>query len=131
MKIAPTKADIALAATNGHCWYCGTVLEMPNNAGHGARCANWFVLDHVTPRSMGGSNSQDNLVACCWRCNSQKNNKSREQYRAYLLRESIGMPRFNETQLSWLLAHGFVMPPHEPIVFWAERPENQVTEVMQ
>jgi 5-methylcytosine-specific restriction endonuclease McrA len=39
------------------CAYCGEVADQ---------------VDHVEPRSAGGSNDMDNLVACCRRCNIAK-----------------------------------------------------------
>lgn len=114
----------ALAATGGRCWYCGIVLEVNVDYATGTKGANWFVLDHVTPRSVGGSNHPSNLVASCWKCNNVKNNKTLEQFRAYLVRLAIGMPYFNQEQLAWLAANGFVMPPHEPIIFWAEQQQE-------
>ncbi len=42
------------------CQYCGATAEN---------------LDHVVPRSRGGSHSWDNVVACCRRCNIKKGNR--------------------------------------------------------
>lgn len=36
-------------------------------------------LDHVTPRSMGGAGSMDNLVAACRKCNNGRGNKPIER----------------------------------------------------
>ena len=33
------------------------------------------VLDHVVPKSKGGSSRYDNLVTACWLCNSRKGSK--------------------------------------------------------
>lgn len=33
-------------------------------------------VDHVQPRSKGGADSWDNLVACCFRCNNNKGDKT-------------------------------------------------------
>lgn len=33
-------------------------------------------VDHVLPRSRGGSDTWDNLVACCIRCNNQKGDRT-------------------------------------------------------
>jgi 5-methylcytosine-specific restriction endonuclease McrA len=46
------------------CAYCG-------------RSAN--TVDHITPKSRGGDESPDNLVACCKRCNMLKGNKTPEE----------------------------------------------------
>ena len=34
-----------------------------------------WCIDHVHPLSRGGSNDPDNLVVCCWSCNSSKKDK--------------------------------------------------------
>lgn len=36
-------------------------------------------VDHVLPRSRGGRDSWDNLVACCVRCNGLKGNRTPEE----------------------------------------------------
>ncbi len=43
------------------CQYCGDVLS-----------ANEMTLDHVLPRSRGGTSTWENLVACCHECNRRK-----------------------------------------------------------
>ena len=43
------------------CQYCGKVFN-PSE----------LTLDHVLPKSRGGSSNWDNLVACCKRCNNRK-----------------------------------------------------------
>lgn len=53
---------------DGHvCSYCG-VTE-----------AQWCV-DHIIPLSRGGTNDPDNLVACCFPCNSSKSDKLLEEW---------------------------------------------------
>ena len=37
--------------------------------------AGELTLDHVVPRSRGGNNTWENLVACCLRCNNRKGNR--------------------------------------------------------
>lgn len=52
---------------DGHkCVYCGSPDDL--------------VLDHVTPRSRGGSNKDDNLATACWPCNSKKGAKTPEEW---------------------------------------------------
>lgn len=47
---------------DGHkCAYCGAYAG---------------TVDHVTPRSRGGQDTWENLVACCVRCNNKKSNKT-------------------------------------------------------
>ena len=43
------------------CQYCGTKKDL--------------TIDHSIPRSRGGDNSWENLVACCVSCNLKKGNK--------------------------------------------------------
>ena len=40
-------------------------------------------VDHVTPKSKGGSDDISNLGALCWLCNSKKSNKSDFDYREF------------------------------------------------
>ncbi|WP_423922698.1 HNH endonuclease [Frigoribacterium sp. 2-23] len=44
-----------------HCAYCGKSAS---------------TIDHVLPRSRGGADSWENLVACCLRCNNVKSDKT-------------------------------------------------------
>src|SRR3979411_3033960 len=46
------------------CQYCATVLP-----------SSELTLDHVIPRSRGGSSTGENLVACCHSCNRRKGNR--------------------------------------------------------
>jgi 5-methylcytosine-specific restriction endonuclease McrA len=39
-----------------------------------AKAAN--TIDHVQPKSKGGTDSWDNLVACCFRCNNLKSDRT-------------------------------------------------------
>lgn len=50
---------------DGHrCGYCGRAAT---------------TVDHIVPRSRGGADTWENLVACCIRCNNSKGNRSLEQ----------------------------------------------------
>src|SRR5262245_2294167 len=46
------------------CQYCSVVLS-----------SSELTLDHVIPRSRGGSSTWENLVACCHPCNRRKGNQ--------------------------------------------------------
>lgn len=72
-------------ARDGHrCQYCGAQAES---------------IDHVVPRSRGGTHTWDNVVACCRRCNTHK--EDRLPHEAGLeLRSAPTAPR----QRVWLLA---------------------------
>ncbi|WP_149083299.1 MULTISPECIES: HNH endonuclease [Microbacterium] len=52
---------------DGHrCGYCGKTAA---------------TIDHVLPRSRGGADSWENLVACCLRCNNLKSNRTPQEMR--------------------------------------------------
>jgi 5-methylcytosine-specific restriction endonuclease McrA len=67
--------------TSGRCWYCG-LQTVP-----------WqdFCVDHVIPKSNGGSDESKNLVPCCLRCNIIKKNNSISEFRNSLAK-SNNMP---------------------------------------
>lgn len=48
------------------CCYCGASVETETK----------LTLDHLTPRSRGGSNQATNLVTACVRCNSSRGTRS-------------------------------------------------------
>lgn len=54
------------------CAYCGESVE------DGAR----LTLDHLKPRSKGGTNDPVNLVTCCFRCNSSRHDRSWQRFAA-------------------------------------------------
>lgn len=46
-------------------------------------------IDHDLPRARGGTDAEDNLVACCTPCNTQKRSLTGAEYRAW--REARGL----------------------------------------
>ena len=58
------------------CQYCATVLP-----------SSELTLDHVIPRSRGGSSTWENLVACCHTCNRRKGNQFPLEAGMKLMRE--------------------------------------------
>ncbi len=43
-------------------------------------CGKWATtIDHVLPRSRGGADSWENLVACCLRCNNVKGDRTPQE----------------------------------------------------
>lgn len=65
------------ARTGGRCCYCGDGLNPFER--------NGYTVEHIIARAKGGTNESENLFPCCKKCNSQKNAKSVEQYREYLM----------------------------------------------
>ncbi len=69
--LPPARADRRLSwrtraavrdACGGHCTYCGVELHPFYT----------FTIDHVVPRSAGGTNAIENLVGACPECNAAK-----------------------------------------------------------
>ncbi len=58
------------------CQYCGQTLP-----------ASELTMDHVVPRSRGGTSSWENLVACCIACNNRKGNRMPEEAGMKLTRQ--------------------------------------------
>ena len=65
-----------LRRDNHQCAYCG-------------KSAN--TIDHVTPKSRGGAESWENLVACCFKCNNIKSDRTAQEM-GWRLRVSPKMP---------------------------------------
>lgn len=54
------------------CWYCGEELVPGVNRS----------IDHIVPRSRGGSNDVRNLIGACKPCNARKADMTVEEFRA-------------------------------------------------
>ena len=61
-KIPPVNRRDVLRRDHHSCQYCGSNKRL--------------TLDHVIPRSKGGSHTWDNVVTACERCNSQKGDRT-------------------------------------------------------
>ena len=51
------------------CFYCGCELDKNN-----------ITRDHYIPLCSGGTDTIDNIVPCCKKCNTKKNNKSPKEF---------------------------------------------------
>ncbi len=82
-RVAVTRRSVFVR--DGHrCQYCGAQAEN---------------IDHVVPRSRGGTHSWENVVACCRRCNTRKEDRLLDEAGFSLSRQ----PRAPRSRL-WLLA---------------------------
>lgn len=59
-RTAPLSRRAVFARDHGSCQYCGKAAES---------------IDHVIPRSRGGTHTWENVVACCRRCNTLKSDR--------------------------------------------------------
>jgi len=62
-----------LKRDNHHCQYCGSGKDL--------------TIDHVMPRSRGGKDTWENLVAACSKCNLKKGDRTPEEAAMKLKRE--------------------------------------------
>ena len=74
---APVTRRGVLRRDGNRCGYCGKAAS---------------TIDHVLPRSRGGKNSWENLVACCLRCNNVKSDRTPQEM-GWELRLTPGPPR--------------------------------------
>ena len=72
-RISPYLRKKVLMKSDGHCWYCGIVLN-----------TNTYQIDHIHPVCKGGTNDLDNLAPACRRCNRLKRQLSLTTFRYFL-----------------------------------------------
>lgn len=92
---APLTRRAVFARDGWACQYCGAAAEN---------------LDHVVPKSRGGSHTWDNVVAACRRCNSRKENRLIEDAGLHLARRPIAPPD------GFRLSLGRLEPEWEPFL---------------
>lgn len=106
-KHSTSKIMAILKKSNGCCWYCGIQLDKSN-----------YTSDHVVSKKNGGTDSIDNLVPCCKRCNSRKGTRAIEQFREKLQLElskkDYTYVIFLEEQLMYLKSIGFDITKIKP-----------------
>ncbi len=76
------------------CQFCGHVFAAAD-----------LTLDHVVPRSRGGHSSWDNLVACCYRCNNAKGDRTPEEAGLRLVRRPRPFTLHTSRQLMRMIGH--------------------------
>lgn len=76
------------------CQYCSTVLS-----------ASDLTLDHVNPRSRGGTSTWENLVACCHECNRRKGNHTPHEANMKLMREPRAFSLHTSRHLMRMMGH--------------------------
>jgi 5-methylcytosine-specific restriction endonuclease McrA len=95
-RVAVTRRSVFVR--DGHrCQYCGAQAEN---------------IDHVVPRSRGGTHSWENVVACCRRCNTRKQDCLLEESGLHLHR----VPHAPRSRLWLLAASGEVREEWAPYV---------------
>ncbi|HEX3467136.1 MAG TPA: HNH endonuclease [Candidatus Elarobacter sp.] len=92
-KVALTKKNVLLR-DDYRCTYCSA----RGNAGD-------MTVDHVVPRSRGGSSTWENLVACCTTCNGRKRDRTPDEARMPLRR----LPR-EPHFIPWIVVRRHTLP---------------------
>lgn len=75
-RLIPVSRRGVLRRDNHRCGYCGQAAS---------------TIDHVQPRSRGGEDSWENLIACCLRCNNAKGDRTPAEM-GWTLREQPRRP---------------------------------------
>jgi hypothetical protein len=73
LALQPTRSNILLR-DDETCQYCG-------------KRSRELTLDHIIPRSRGGTGTWENLVASCKSCNGKKGNRLLKEVNMHLLRQ--------------------------------------------
>ena len=85
----PLMLELLLAATGWQCWGCG--YHVRNQVGELRQDRRYFHLDHVNPRSAGGSDEIINRAPLCPPCNGDKS----DDMNLALLRNANNTPAIN------------------------------------
>lgn len=102
------KRQTIYQSTENHCAYCGA-----------DGIDTFLILDHVTPKVLGGRSTIDNLIPACHSCNSSKGGRTLEQYRHAQLKKQGKV--FSQEQLTYLASLGITLPEPPPHRFWFEQ----------
>jgi hypothetical protein len=92
------------------CGYCGFTFTAD-----GIRACT---IDHVTPRSQGGTNELDNLRLACWYCNAWRNRLPDGEYE----RSTLLTQRRRRAYRAEMVASGRWLPKrafHHPGIHWS------------
>jgi len=75
-KVLPFTRKNLYIRDHGHCMYCGKKVSL-----------NAFSFDHYIAESLGGTVCWENILLCCFKCNTKKGNLPRGRFK-----EPIRMP---------------------------------------
>lgn len=72
--VTPNRKKRIFKKYRGHCAYCGVALDK-----------NEWHMDHLVPKSRGGSYHVDNMVPACPGCNMSKYTRTPDEFRDWIL----------------------------------------------
>lgn len=98
-------------------WKCKTIVNLLYRSQHRCEYCGFpfddrvkgrrFTVDHVVPKTKGGSDEIENLKAACSSCNTSKGAKTIEEFRNMLQRR---YSTFTEEQIEVLRIYGIELP---------------------
>ena len=91
--------------TNFRCAYCGKELAEDIKLKNGIsakRVTEEAAIDHIFPKSKGGTNNIENLFLCCKHCNAQKGTKTIMEFKFRSTLRKYNIPMFTTEQLLYL-----------------------------
>ena len=74
----------------GRCAYCGSPLDI-----------HQMTVDHVLPQSKGGSNSLENLMPSCRKCNTEKDSLILKDYKREKVWQSLTVSELSDMMKSY------------------------------
>jgi len=103
--------------TEGHCYYCGELLEP---------FGTWQI-DHAIPQKQGGTHEIDNLIPSCRTCNLQKKGRTVEEFRQYKHQKHI---KVLQSCIEIISSLSFIDQPHTKEAIAALRSIEQTANEM-
>lgn len=107
-KISKSVREQVYKKCNGHCAYCGCVLNYKD-----------MQVDHVKPLRIGGSDDITNMLPACRSCNHYKATLGLEQFRRYIYEIPL---RLNRDNIPFQVGtrFGILKYSDEPVRFYFE-----------
>lgn len=81
----PDKESMRRLYATRICFYCGVGMD----PSVGRYDPLKTTIDHKIPLVRGGTNASENLVACCFGCNTQKNARTAGEFLAYIAKVGL------------------------------------------
>lgn len=74
---------------NFTCHYCGTKFPsvVPSFPQDYRKHGNHLTVDHITPKSVGGTNTRENLVTACFECNNARGDIGYKAFKKLIARK--------------------------------------------
>jgi len=108
--ISPIKKINIFNKYNSKCAYCGTSI-----------CLKTFHIDHIKPKSKGGTYKYDNLNPSCGGCNLSKSNRLLDEWRIFLVHDASKIFLLKSKSVSVLKRMKHIKFKAKDVVFYFEK----------